>query len=230
MTFWEWIKSIFRKPSAPMPPEPGFEYIVRPVEKPADAPVSAPSSGKRYLDSNGRLLINQAGMDLVKHFEGYYEKAYADPVGIITIGFGTITYPNGKKVQRGDTCTEEEATSWLMHDLWDDGAKYVRAYTDDAVEKELNENQLSALVSLTYNRGGGRFREFIAPHLNNRDFPRALQELTMLNWAISNGARKYLLGLDRRRWAERYLWEGKNWRAFESIAEFSAFKAKGYRA
>lgn len=207
------------------------KYDNRPEESPQSPQPEAPkqSGGKRYLDKQGRLLINEAGMQLVKAFEGYYPKAYVDPVGVITIGWGTIMYPNGKKVQKGDSCTEAEATEWLMHDLWDDGAKYVRSFTDDSVEAELNENQFSALVSLTYNRGGGRFRDFIAPHLNKRDFTQTLTAIKSLNWAISNGERKYLLGLDRRRWAEAYLFMGRDWRAFDTIAEFTAFKARGYK-
>lgn len=190
-----------------------------------------PSKG-RYSDSQGRLLITQSGMDLVKHFEALYLKAYRDPgpKRTVTIGWGTIIYPNGKKVQMGDECTEAEATEYLMHDLWADGAKYVRAYTEDSVEGELNENQFSALVSLTYNRGGGRYREYIANHLNKRDFTRALEEITKLNWAIDDdGKRHYLLGLDRRRWAEKYLFEGKDWRAFDTVKEFMAFKNRGYK-
>lgn len=168
-------------------------------------------------------------MALVKHFEALYLEAYRDPVGVVTIGWGTIIYPNGRKVRMGDKCTEAEATEWLMHDLWGDGAKYVRAYTNDAVENSLNGNQFSALVSLTYNRGAGRFKNFVAPHLNNQDLTSALTAMVGLNWSGKESERIYLLGLDRRRWAERYLFEGKDWRAFESVDTFKAFKNRGYR-
>lgn len=197
-----------------------YEKIEVPKEQPA---------GKRYLDKNGKLLITQDGLDMVTHFEGYYPKAYKDPVGIFTIGWGTIKYPDGSKVKMGDTVTEERARELLMHDIWDDGAKYVRAFTDDSVEKELTDAQFSALVSLTFNRGAGRYRDFIAVHLNRRDFTNTLQAIKELNWAISGGKRKYLLGLDRRRWAEARMFEGKDWREFDTIAKFQVFKNNGYR-
>jgi GH24 family phage-related lysozyme (muramidase) len=183
----------------------------------------------KYSDTQGRLLINESGMELVKHFESFFPAAYKDPVGVVTIGWGTIIYPDGKKVGINDKCTEEEATAYLMHDLWEDGAKPVRAFTDDKVEAELNEDQFSALVSLAYNRGGGRYRDFIAPHVNRRDFPNATLAMLSLNWAIKNGNRSYLLGLDRRRWAEKMLFEGKDWTPFKSIEWFKAFKNRGYR-
>jgi lysozyme len=33
-------------------------------------------------------------LELIRHFEGFYAKPYIDPVGIPTIGVGTIAYPN----------------------------------------------------------------------------------------------------------------------------------------
>ena len=42
-------------------------------------------------------MINKATIDLVKEFEGLRLKAYADPVGIITIGYGT-KIENGKNI------------------------------------------------------------------------------------------------------------------------------------
>lgn len=195
-----------------------------------DPPKVEKPSAFKYADPQGRLLINEAGMELVKHFESFFPKAYRDPVGVITIGWGTIIYPNGKKVQINDTCTESEATEYLLHDLWEDGAKPVRAFTQDSVESELNENQFSALVSLSYNRGGGRYREFVAPYINRKDFSGASIAILSLNWAIKNNNRHYLLGLDRRRWAEKTLFEGKDWTPFNSIQWFKSFKANGYKA
>lgn len=202
-----------------------------PIKQPPQPEPSKPGEkGKRHLDAQGRLLITDEGLDLLTHFEGFHDKAYVDPVGIVTIGWGTIKYPNGQKVKMGDTCTREQAREWMFVDIWDDGAKYVRSFTVDAVENALTDRQFSALTSLTFNRGAGRFRDFISPHLNKGDMGGTVKAILSLNWAISNGARKYLLGLDRRRWAEAYMFQGKDWRAFDNIAKFQAFKNKGYRA
>jgi lysozyme len=197
------------KPAPPIPPEPGI---------PAE-----PS--KRFLDKNGALLINAEGLALTKHFEGLFLKAYMDPVGVPTIAYGRIVYPSGKKVRIGDTCTEAEADAWLLEDLYGEGAKYVRAFLQDPIERELNDDQFSALCGFTFNRGAGRFRDIVAPHLNRRDIPAAIKALLSVNYAGGG----YLLGLDRRRWAEKRLFEGKDWREFDTVAKFTAFKNRGYR-
>jgi lysozyme len=205
-------------PVTPKPSEPG-----KPEPKPVEP--SEPS-GKRYLDKNGKLITNQEGLELTKHFEGLFLKAYLDPVGVPTIAYGRIVYPNGKKVRMGDTCTEAEADAWLLEDMYGEGAKYVRAFLNDAVEGTLNDNEMSALTGFTFNRGAGRFRDIVAPHLNRGDKKAAVTALLSVNYAGGG----YLLGLDRRRWAEKMLFEGKDWRAFDTVAKFQKFKNAGYRA
>lgn len=171
--------------------------------------------------------FNQAGLEQVKHFEGCYLKAYQDSVGVWTLGFGRIRYPNGTKVKKGDTCTQAEADKWLLEDIKNEAEKYVRLYLNN--EDQLNDNEYSALVGFTFNRGAGRFRDFVAPYLNKGNKAAAMKSLLSVNWAGLK-TRKYLLGLDRRRWAEKYLFEGKDWTPFKSIAYFKKFKANGYRA
>lgn len=183
---------------------------------------------KNYYDKSGMLLVNQSGLELIQHFEGCYLKAYQDSVGVWTIAWGRIVFPNGRKVRAGDTCTQLEADEWLLQDIWGEGSKYVRALLDDPIEGELSANQFSALAGFTYNRGVGRFRDYLAPFLNKRDFTGAMDSLVRVNWAGAD--RKYLLGLDRRRWAERFLFEGKPWEQFKSIEYFKAFRDRGYRA
>ncbi|MFN7216191.1 lysozyme, partial [Microcystis sp.] len=41
--------------------------------------------------------INQEGLDLIKHFEGFRDKAYICPAGVLTIGYGTT----GTRVKPG---------------------------------------------------------------------------------------------------------------------------------
>jgi len=206
----------------PVPPPPQSN------PSPPSNPPPPTNQGKKYLDKNGKLLINAEGRELVKHFEGRYLYAYQDSVGVWTIADGRIVYPDGRKVKKGDTCTNEQADAWLLEDLYSEGAKYVRVFLDDKIEADLTADQFSALVGFTYNRGAGRFRDYVAPFINKRDFPGAMKSLCSVNWAGPD--RKYLLGLDRRRWSERYLFEGKDWRAFDNIAAFKAFKARGYKA
>ena len=68
--------------------------------------------------------INQAGLNLIKTFEGLALEAYLDPVGIWTIGYGHID-----GVMEGMTITEEEAEALLLEEL--DG--FERGVSDLAV-------------------------------------------------------------------------------------------------
>ena len=88
-------------------------------------------------------------IQLIKHYERLYLKAYLDPVKIPTIGYGTIVYPTGKRVKMGDICTEEQAIEWLNYEL-EQNLKYVNSL-------KLNENQVDACMSFIYNCGSGNF-------------------------------------------------------------------------
>ena len=92
--------------------------------------------------------MSTAGITLICSFEGLKLKAYDGGGGVWTIGYGTTIYPNGIKVKKGDTCTLEQAKSYMAHDL-----KKFELVVNSAVTVDLNQNQFDALVSLTYNIG-----------------------------------------------------------------------------
>ena len=213
------MQEFWRKPEVLAPTKP----LPFPVKKPDPM---YPPVGEKYSDNSGKFLINGVGLVLCKKFEGFEPVARDDGFGTPTVGYGRIVYPNGVKVRNGDKCTEPEASSWLLHDLYAEGSKYVRAYLNDAIEAALNENEFSALVDFTFNRGAGRFRDYVAPFLNKGDKEGAMKSLLTV---VSAGSQKYVLGLDRRRWAEKYLFEGKDPSPFYNLKYFIAFKERGYR-
>ena len=92
------------------------------------------------------MKTSQSGVNLIKGFEGKRLNAYDDGVGVWTIGYGTIKYPNGIRVKKGDTCTESQAESYLKNDL----VKFENAI-NRLVKVPLNQNQFDALSSFTYN-------------------------------------------------------------------------------
>lgn len=140
------------------------------------------------------------GINLIKEFEGLRLKAYLDPVGIPTIGYGTIQYPRGDKVKMGDEITTEQANSYLIHHIETD----VTPHLDRLVTTTLNQNQYNALVSFIYNLGVGNFgKSTLLKRLNESKFQDAAQEL--LRWVYAKG--KVLNGLVRRRQAEKALFE-----------------------
>jgi len=113
-----------------------------------------------------RRNIGDRGIKVVAHYEGerkpgagwnakeqlYYP--YKDPVGIWTIGLGTIAYPDGKRVSAKDKPINEMEANYLMN--WELDEK------EDAVVKMCQKTQLKlldcqfdALVSMAYNCGVG---------------------------------------------------------------------------
>ncbi|MFA3104176.1 lysozyme [Acinetobacter pittii] len=140
---------------------------------------------------------SNAGLNLIKGFEGKRLNAYDDGVGVWTIGFGTIKYPNGARVKKGDTCTEQQAEDYLRNDL----AKF-EAAINKLVKVPLTQNQFDALASFTYNLGETNLaNSTLLKKLNKGDYQGAADQF--LVWNKAGG--KVMKGLVRRREAERAL-------------------------
>ncbi len=158
--------------------------------------------------------INQAGLDLIKEFEGYHRgvfqsgsqkgqfvpdgnvTAYFDPVGVATIGFGNIDSVKPSDVDI-KVITLQEAEDLLRRDL---------ATAEDAVSElitvPLDDNQFAALVSFTFNLGAGTLEDStLRKLLNSGDYQGAADQI--LRFVFGGG--EALPGLVRRRTAERKL-------------------------
>lgn len=147
------------------------------------------------------MKIDQAGINLIKGFEGFETRAYQDSVGIWTIGHGTIKYPNGKAVAKGDTCTAAQAVEYMVNDL-----KGFEAKVNEVVKVPLTQNQYNALVSLTYNIGQTAFaNSTLARKLNAKDYAGAADQF--LVWNKAGG--RVIQGLVNRRTAERNVFLAK---------------------
>lgn len=143
------------------------------------------------------MNTSQTGINLIKGFEGKRLTAYDDGVGVWTIGYGTIKYPNGVRVKKGDTCTDAQAESYLKNDL----VKFESAI-NRLVKVPLNQNQFDALSSFTYNLGETNLsKSTLLKKLNAKDYAGAADQF--LVWNRAGG--KVLTGLVRRREAERNL-------------------------
>lgn len=143
------------------------------------------------------MKTSNAGLNLIKGFEGKRLNAYDDGVGVWTIGFGTIKYPNGARVRKGDACTEQQAEDYLRNDL----AKF-EAAINKLVKVPLTQNQFDALASFTYNLGETNLaNSTLLKKLNKSDYQGAAEQF--LRWNKAGG--KVMKGLVRRREAERAL-------------------------
>lgn len=143
------------------------------------------------------MSLSQVGLNQICNFEGLRLSAYDDGVGVWSIGYGTTRYPNGSRVQKGDTCTLEQAQAYMQHDL-----KIFERAVNSAVKVPLKQNQFDALVSLTYNIGVGAFKNStLLKMLNSGDYKGAANQFDV--WINAGGNR--LLGLVRRRAIEKKL-------------------------
>ena len=138
--------------------------------------------------------INQAGIDLIRHYEACRLKAYLCPAGKWTIGVGHT----GPEVHQGQTITEEQAMVLLHKDL-----AWAEAGVSKAITVPLTDNQFAALVSFTFNVGVGALeRSTLRKKLNAGEYDAVPGEL--MQWIRSNG--KILNGLIARRQGEGELW------------------------
>lgn len=144
-------------------------------------------------------MISDKGYNLIKEFESLELTAYPDP------GTGaepwTIGYGHTKGVNKGDTCTVEQANAWLVED-----AEEAWLGVLEIVKIPITINQLDALTSFVFNLGIGKLKSStLLKKLNAGQIEEAADEF--LRWNMAAG--KVLNGLTRRRQAERKLFLGE---------------------
>lgn len=159
--------------------------------------------GSRLLNTsmaNGNLTTSNLGIELVQHFESLHLTAYLDPVGIWTIGYGTIRI-GGARVVPGMSCTKDQAIQWLAADVVT-AEKDVQRLTQVSVQ----QSEFDALVSFTYNVGGGNLSQSTLLKRINTHTPVVEKHFTDWNKGRVDGSLVPLAGLTRRRKAEFHLY------------------------
>ena len=135
--------------------------------------------------------IGQAGLALIKQYEGCRLAAYRCAAGVWTIGYGHTA-----GVHSGMTITQAQADAYLQQDI----AKFEGYVNNPAyvpITANLNQNQFDALVSFAFNLGAGNLRKL------GKGRAAAQIALAMTQYRKANG--KVLAGLRRRRAAEQAL-------------------------
>lgn len=137
--------------------------------------------------------INAEGLQIIKDSEGLVLKAYRDPVGIWTIGYGST----GPHVEPGKIITEAQADDLLRADL-SRFESWVAANCAPATD-----NQFSALVSFAFNLGNEALKDSTLrrKHMEG-DYAGAKAEFPRWNRAGGN----VLPGLVKRRAKEAALY------------------------
>lgn len=139
-------------------------------------------------------MINQAGIDLIKRWEGCKLKAYKDVAGVWTVGYGLTSRAGFIEVGPDTVLTQEEA-DWYLEQVVNDFASKI----GPMITAPINENQFAAFVSLAYNIGVGAFQKSSALRRFNAgqimEVPAAMRM-----WKKAGG--KVVQGLVNRREAE----------------------------
>lgn len=130
-------------------------------------------------------------IELIAKYEGCNLKAYKCPAGIWTIGYGHT----GDNVKEGVIISKGEADILLEKEV----AK-IRDQINCLLKVPLKENQIEALISLTYNVGMGAFkRSKLLKRINNSED----LELISKEWIEFNKVNgKTVKGLLKRRTEE----------------------------
>lgn len=139
------------------------------------------------------MIASPRCISLIAEFEGFRERAYKDPVGIWTIGYGFI-----KGVKEGDRMTRAQADLRLQRELSEYEAAVANACT-----LEPTQNQFDALVCFSWNVGINAMRKSSVIKAHNKgDFNAAARAFGL--WNKAGG--KVFPGLTRRRAAEAALY------------------------
>jgi lysozyme len=152
------------------------------------------------------MNIGQKGLHLIKEFEGFYPRPYKDPVGIWTIGYGTIKYPDGRSVQPNDPPIDEKtAETFLLAEI-----RGIENFLNNNLKVNLNQNQFDALCSFAYNLGINALKNSTLFKLVNQNpnDPNIRNEFLKWDKGRINGELKVIPGLYKRRVAESNLYFG----------------------
>ena len=143
-----------------------------------------------------RRAVSDKGLDLIKRFEGFSRTVYFCPAGYPTIGYGHVV-KDGEDFSNG--IMEGEAEELLRQD-----AQIAERTVLRLINVPLTDGQFDALVSFTYNLGGGALqRSTLRRKINREEHAEVPEQLMRWVWA---GGRK-LKGLVRRREAEGMLYK-----------------------
>lgn len=153
------------------------------------------------------MTISQRGLALVKEFESCKLTAYWDQTGWPdgskrwSIGWGS-THNDAGRVTDGESCTQEQADTWLDRDLL--GAE---TSVMAALRVPVTQGQFDALTSLVYNTGAPA-GSTIFRLINEGSSQVAALEFPKWDKIRKGGVLIDSPGLLRRRKAEQLLFTG----------------------
>lgn len=171
-------------------PPPGLEGVVGPTTLDHLEKVASPQA------ADG---ISQEGLDFIASWEGWFPNIYNDAAGHATVGYGHLIHhgpADGRASEQPfiNGISREQGLELLNQD-----AQEAIEAVDRLVKVPLTQNQKDALVSFTFNLGGGALESStLLKKLNQGQYDEVGSE--MKRFVYADG--QYLEGLARRRAAE----------------------------
>lgn len=142
------------------------------------------------------MKTSEAGIALIKKYEGCKLTAYQCPSKIWTIGWGNTTYLDGSAVKKGDKITQEQADELFSLLL----PKYEKMVSRN-LKIKVNQNQFDALVSFGWNNW---YSERLFHLVNSKALKPDLQQWWRTHYITGGGV--VLKGLVKRRREESELY------------------------
>lgn len=150
--------------------------------------------------------LNRTAIELIKHFEGWFEDAYDDPAGYCTIGYGHLielakcSTIDLKNIEDGRFATKISLD--VGEGVLDEDTRTARRAVSQLVNVDLTSDQFGALTSFVFNVGKGNFeRSKLLRLLNRGEYDLAATQLR--RWIFADG--KEFRGLKDRRSCEETL-------------------------
>lgn len=146
------------------------------------------------------MKTSEKGLQFIRREEGERLTAYADIIGVWTIGVGHTGTVDGKPVAKGMVISADKSHALLSADL----SKFESAIAR-LVKVPLKQHEFDALVSLVFNIGETNFaRSTLLKKLNANDFKGAAEQF--LAWKNAGG--RAVQGLLNRRKREKDMFNG----------------------
>lgn len=146
------------------------------------------------------MKTSEKGLQFIRREEGERLTAYADIIGVWTIGVGHTGKVDGKPVAKGMVISADKSRELLSADL----SKFESAISR-LVKVPLKQYEFDALVSLVFNIGETNFaRSTLLKMLNANDFKGAAEQF--LVWKNAGG--RPVQGLLNRRKREKDMFNG----------------------
>ncbi|MBS6673252.1 MAG: lysozyme [Haemophilus paraphrohaemolyticus] len=146
------------------------------------------------------MKTSEKGLQFIRREEGERLTAYADIIGVWTIGVGHTGAVDGKPVAKGMVISADKSRELLSADLLKFESAIARL-----VKVPLKQYEFDALVSLVFNIGETNFaRSTLLKKLNTNDFKGAAEQF--LAWKNAGG--RPVQGLLNRRKREKDMFNG----------------------